>query len=162
MADVNNSEAKRIDTYLSLLTVINNGIEDLLGAASRGVIFNTGVVEGRRIGTNIKKTNTLTTAIDILNDAYEGVWGIELYKHDEESSIFFEDEFGQTSFRIIVRDCPVRAAVTDKNLKQAGPLCHLSNGYLCGMLDEVMGEKVGIDIETTGPLACKKRMYFRK
>ena len=94
--------------------------------------------------------------------AYEGVWGVELYKNQEDSSLFFEDEFGRTSFRIIVRECPVRSAVTNKNLKQSGPLCHLSNGYLCGMMDEILGEKVGIDIEHTGPLACKKRMYFRK
>ena len=78
------NEAKRIDTYLSLLTVINNGIEDLLGTASRGVIFNTGVEEGRRLGSEIPKTNTLRKALDIVNEAYEGVWEVELYKRDEK------------------------------------------------------------------------------
>ncbi|MFW9850795.1 MAG: hypothetical protein ACFFF4_16835 [Candidatus Thorarchaeota archaeon] len=162
MTNINGSNDKRVDTYLTLLTSINNGIEDLLGTASRGVIFNHGVKEGRALGESIQKTNTLTTAIEIVNQAYEGVWAVELYKKPEVDAIFFEDDLGQTSFRIMVRECPVRAAVTDKNLKQDGPLCHLSNGILCGMLDEILGEKVGVDIEHTGPLACKKRLYFRK
>ncbi|MHA1907630.1 MAG: hypothetical protein ACW98Y_10085 [Candidatus Thorarchaeota archaeon] len=162
MPDPTRTDDKRVDTYLTLLTAINNGIEDLLGAASRGVIFNQGVMEGRALGAAIQKTNTLPTAIDIVNQAYEGVWDVELYNNGDGSSVFFEDDLGQTSFRIIVRECPVRAAVTNKNLKQDGPLCHLSNGYLCGMLDEILGEKVGVSIEHAGPLACKKRMYFRK
>ncbi len=155
------SESRRVDAYLSLLATINNGIEDLLGPASKGLIMGTGVKEGRRLAENLHKTNSLKPAVDLLNKAYEGVWHIELRKHDSTDAYFYEDELGRASFDIIVRDCPVRAAITQKNLKQCGPLCFLSNGYLCGMLEEIMGEKVGMEILHAGPLACKKRMFFR-
>ena len=40
------SESNRVDAYLSLLTTINKGIVDLLGPASKGLVFGTGVDEG--------------------------------------------------------------------------------------------------------------------
>ncbi|MFW9909905.1 MAG: hypothetical protein ACFFEF_15160 [Candidatus Thorarchaeota archaeon] len=158
----NDHGAKRIDAYLSLLTTINIGIEDLLGPASKGLIFNMGVDEGRRLAKELPPTNALLPAIEILNHAYEGVWRIEPRKNGNDDSYFYEDDLGHASFNVMVRDCPVRIAVTEKNLAQCGPICYLTNGYLCGMLEELMGEKVGIEILHAGPLACKKRIYFRK
>lgn len=155
-----NRESNRVDAYLSLLTTINNGIDDLLGAASRGLIFTTGVQEGRRIAIDFPKGKTLQNALAILNEAYEGVWSIELYRTDGQSQ-FFLDELGQPSFKVIVRDCPIRAAVSEKNMEQCGPICYLTNGYLCGMLEEILDEKVGMEIEHAGPLACRKRIFFR-
>jgi len=66
-------ESKRVDAYLSLLTTINNGIEDLLGKASKGLIFGTGVEEGKRIASELPKTDTIQSAITALNNAYAGV-----------------------------------------------------------------------------------------
>ncbi|MGY5873837.1 MAG: hypothetical protein RTV72_16435 [Candidatus Thorarchaeota archaeon] len=160
MQPINDSESNRVDTYLSLLTTINNGIMDLLGPASKGLIFGTGVEEGRRIAQDFEKTDTIQKALVILNDAYEGVWSIELHAKEGESQ-FYLDELGQPSFNVIVRDCPVRDAVKRKNLEQCGPICYLTNGYLCGMLSEILDEKVGMDIVYAGPLACKKRIFFR-
>ncbi len=153
-------DSGRVDAYLSLLTTINNRIEDILGSASKGLIFSTGVDEGRRIGEGFDKTKTIQSAIEMLNEAYEGVWSIELKSKDGEGH-FFIDNLGQPSFNVIIRDCPIRVAVTEKDLKQSGPICYLTNGYLCGMLSEILDEKVGMEIEYTGPLACKKRIYFR-
>lgn len=154
------SEDNRVEAYLSLLTTINNGIEDLLGTGSRGLIFTAGVEGGRRIAERFPKGKTLQSAIEILNEAYDGVWSIELYRNDGESQ-FFLDDLGQPSFKVMVRDCPIRAAVTQKNMAQSGPMCFLTNGYLCGMLEEILDEKVGMEIEHAGPLACRKRIFFR-
>ena len=154
------SESKRVDAYLSLLTTINNGILDLLGPASKGLLFGTGVEEGKRIAQDFPKTDTIQKAIKTLNEAYEGVWSIELHAKEGESH-FFLDDLDQPSFNVLVRDCPIRAAVKLKDLEQCGPLCYLTNGYLCGMLGEILEEKVGMDIEYAGPLACKKRIFFR-
>jgi len=154
------SESKRVDAYLSLLTTINNGIMELLGPASKGLIFGTGVEEGKRIAIDFQKTDTIQSAIKTLNEAFEGVWSIELHEKEGESH-FFIDKMGQPSFNVLVRDCPIRAAVKAKNLEQCGPICYLTNGYLCGMLGEILGEKVGMDIEYAGPFACKKRIFFR-
>lgn len=162
MVVAKDTESARIDAYLSLLTTINKGMLDILGPASKGLIFNTGVEEGRSLGSTLPKTNTLTTAIDTINEAYDGVWSIELQTNKGESTYFFEDDLGLASFRILVRDCPIRAAVTDHNLEQAGPICYLTNGHLCGVFEEIMDESVGMEIEYAGPLACKKRIYFRK
>ena len=156
----NDKDSGKVDAYLSLLTTINNRIEDILGSASKGLIFSTGVEEGKRIGEGFDKTQTIQSAIEMLNEAYEGVWSIELNNKEGESH-FYLDSLGQPSFNVIVRDCPIRTAVTEKDLKQAGPICFLTNGYLCGMLGEILDEKVGMDIEYTGPQACKKRIYFR-
>ena len=154
------SESNRVDAYLSLLTTINNGILDLLGPASKGLIFSTGVEEGKRIAQEFPKTDTIQKAMKTLNEAYEGVWSLELHAKEGESH-FFMDELGQPSFNVLVRECPIRAAVKEKNMEQCGPMCYLTNGYLCGMLGEILDEKVGMDIEYAGPLACKKRIFFR-
>jgi predicted hydrocarbon binding protein len=160
MQPSNGNESNRVDAYLSLLTTINKGMVELLGPASKGLIFGTGVEEGRRIARNFPKTDTIQKAIQTLNEAYVGVWSIELYVKEGESH-FFLDALGQPSFNVLVRDCPIRAAVEKKNMEQCGPICYLTNGYLCGMLSEILDEKVGIDIEYAGPLACKKRIFFR-
>ena len=160
MQPSNDSESNRVDAYLSLLTTINKGIVDILGPASKGLVFGTGVDEGKRIALNFKKTDTIQSAIRTLNEAYEGIWSIELHAKEGESH-FSIDELGQPSFNVIVRDCPIRDAVKRKNLEQCGPICYLTNGYLCGMLGEILGEKVGMEIVHAGPLACKKRIFFR-
>ena len=160
MQPVTDSESNRVHAYLSLLTTINKGIVDLLGPASKGLIFGTGVEEGKRIALDFEKTDTIQKAIETLNEAYEGVWSIELHEKEGESH-FFLDKLGQPSFNVLVRDCPIRAAVNEKNLEQSGPICYLTNGYLCGMLSEILDEKVGMDIVYAGPLACKKRIFFR-
>ncbi|MFW9976645.1 MAG: hypothetical protein ACFFEJ_00990 [Candidatus Thorarchaeota archaeon] len=162
MEHLSDKELKRVDTYRSLLTALNVGIEDLLGPASKGLIFNTGVEEGRRLAQDMNKTNALLPAIDLVNEAYEGVWSIELRKNGDDQSYFYEDDLNQPSVNIMVRDCPVRTAVTNNGMHQCGPICYLTNGYLAGMLEVLMGEKVGIEILHAGPLACKKRIYFRK
>ncbi len=154
------SESNRVDAYLSLLTTINKGIVDLLGPASKGLVFGTGVDEGKRIALDFQKTDTIQSAIRTLNEAYEGVWSIELHAKEGESH-FFIDSLGQPSFNVIVRDCPIRDAVKSKNMEQCGPICYLTNGYLCGMLGEILDEKVGMEILHAGPLACKKRIFFR-
>ncbi|MGY5859139.1 MAG: hypothetical protein RTU63_07205 [Candidatus Thorarchaeota archaeon] len=160
MQPINDTESNRVDAYLSLLTTINKGILDLLGPASKGLIFGTGMEEGRRIAADFEKTDTIQRAISTLNEAYAGVWSIELHAREGESH-FFLDSLGQPSFNVIVRDCPMRAAVKHKNLEQRGPMCYLTNGYLCGMLSEILDEKVGMEIVHAGPLACKKRIFFR-
>ena len=160
MQPLTDSESNRIDAYLSLLTTLNKGILDLLGPASKGLIFGTGVEEGKRLAVDFEKTDTIQKAIQILNSAYEGVWRIELHAREGESH-FFLDDLGQPSFNVMIRDCPMRAAIRNKNMEQCGPMCYLTNGYLCGMLEEIMDEKVGMDIVHAGPLACKKRIYFR-
>jgi len=160
MESSQDNESNRVDAYLSLLTTINKGIVDLLGPASKGLVFGIGVDEGKRFALNFEKTDTIQNAIATLNEAYEGVWSIELNAKVGESQ-FYLDEMGQPSFNVIVRDCPIRAAVMQKNMEQCGPICYLTNGYLCGMLSEILGEKVGMDIVYAGPLACKKRIFFR-
>ena len=154
------NESSRVDAYLSFLTTINKGIMDLLGPASKGLIFGTGVEEGRRIALGFQKTDTIQSAIQTLNEAYDGVWSIELHAKEGESH-FFLDKLGQPSFNVLVRECPIRDAVNLKNMEQCGPICYLTNGYLCGMLSEILDEKVGIEIVSAGPLACKKRIFFR-
>ena len=117
-------------------------------------------MNGKRIALDFQKTDTIQSAIQTLNEAYEGVWSIELHAKEGESH-FFIDQLGQPSFNVIVRDCPIRDAVKRKNLEQCGPICYLTNGYLCGMLGEILDEKVGMEIIHAGPLACKKRIFFR-
>ena len=162
MESMTNDERKLAEAYISLLTTINIGIEELLGPASKGLIFNMGVEEGRRLAEKMKKTNALIPALRELNEAYEGVWSIEAKKNGGNDSYFYEDDLGQPSFNIMVRQCPVRSAVREKNMDQCGPICYLTNGYLAGMLEGLMGEKVGMEILHAGFLACKKRIYFRK
>ncbi len=76
-------------------------------------------------------------------DRYEGVWSIEAKKNGGNDSRFYDDDLGQPSFNIMVRQYPVRSAVKEKNMDQCGPICYLTNGYLAGMLEELMGEKWG-------------------
>jgi len=160
MEPTSNTETRKVDAYLSLLTTINKGIVELLGPASKGLIFGTGVEEGKRLAIDLEKTDTIQKAIKTLNEAYHGVWSIELH-HKEGESYFYMDDLGQPSFNIMIRECPIRPAVKLKGLEQCGPICYLTNGYLCGMLGEILEEKVGMEIVHAGPLACKKRIFFR-
>jgi len=85
MQPTTDTESNRVDAYLSLLTTINKGIVDLLGPASKGLVFGIGVDEGKRFALNFEKTDTIQNAIATLNEAYEGVWSIELNAKEGES-----------------------------------------------------------------------------
>lgn len=154
-------QAKLLSSALSLLSVLNNGIEDMLGRGSKGLIFNTGMEEGRALGKNIPKTDTLEDAIDSVNEAFSGVWNVELFKEKGQEEVIYTDVNGHPSAKIVIRECPIRQAVLSHGLKQSGPICYLTNGNLCGILSEVMEKKVGMEIEHVGPNSCLKRIYFR-
>ena len=150
-----------LESCLLLLTTLNNGLEDMLGSASKGVIFNTGTKEGQFIGKKFPQTASIEKAIDAVNEAYKGVWNVELFKEKGAESFFYEDEIGRLSANVIVRDCPIRQAVLSYDLNQAGPICYLTNGYLCGMIAEMTGKRVGMEILHHAPNACKKKLTFR-
>ncbi|MFW9918603.1 MAG: hypothetical protein ACFFED_03320 [Candidatus Thorarchaeota archaeon] len=150
-----------LSSALSLLTTLNNGIEDLLGRGSKGLIFTTGVEEGRTIGRNIPKSDSIEEAISSVNEAFDGVWNVQLFKEKEQESYEYVDEKGNTSAKIVIHECPIRQAVLSHGMQQGGPICYLTNGNLCGMLSEIMDKKVGMEIEHTGPNSCLKKIYFR-
>ncbi len=154
-------EKRKMEQYLALLTTINKGIEHLLGPSAKGIIFNIGVEEGRILAEDMPKTNNLLQAIHELNKAYEDVWSIELRIHKDTDTYSYIDEYGQPSYDVIIRECPIRTAVAEHGLEQGGPICYLTNGYLCGMLEGIIDEPVGMEILHAGPLACKKRLYLR-
>ena len=154
-------QAKLLSSALSLLAVLNNGIEDMLGRGSKGLIFNTGMEEGRALGKNMARTESLEEAIASVNEAFSGVWNIELFTEKGHDNPIFEDDMGHPSAKIVVRECPIRQAVLSHGLKQSGPICYLTNGNLCGILSEIMEKKVGMEIEHVGPNSCLKRIYFR-
>ncbi|TXT55917.1 MAG: hypothetical protein BAJATHORv1_30300 [Candidatus Thorarchaeota archaeon] len=155
-------DSNLLHACMSMLATINNGMEDLLGPASKGVIFNTGVEQGKLLGVNLQKAEDFETAIDTVNEAYKGVWNVELYKSIDQDSFIFEDEMGREAAKIIVKDCPVRKAVELCELQQEGPICYLTNGYLCGMLSQLTGKKIGMEILKAGPKSCLKQIHVRK
>ncbi|MBD3407111.1 MAG: hypothetical protein GF411_13415 [Candidatus Lokiarchaeota archaeon] len=147
---------------MSMLATINNGIEDLLGPASKGLIFNTGVEQGKLLGHNLPKSDEYETALKTVNTAYKGVWDVALHKSADQDGYIFEDKMGREAARIVVKDCPVRKAVELCNLQQEGPICYLTNGYLCGMLSVLTGKTIGMEIIKAGPKSCMKQIYVRK
>ncbi|MDF1540581.1 MAG: hypothetical protein P1Q69_16915 [Candidatus Thorarchaeota archaeon] len=154
-------QSRLLSSALSLLTTLNNGIEDMLGRGSKGIIFNTGVEEGKYLGKNMPKTESVETAIEEVNQAFECVWNVEIFKEKDKDDFMFEDALGNPSLKIVVRECPIRQAVLSHGMKQGGPICHLTNGNLCGMIGEITDRKTGMEIEHTGPNSCLKRVYFR-
>lgn len=162
MSAKESTKSELLHSCLLLLTTLNNGLEDLLGRASKGVIFNTGTKEGHFIGKKFPRTNSIEKAIASLNQAYEGIWDVELFKEKDQESYYYEDERGLSAVNIVVRNCPIRQAVLSYDLDQAGPICYLTNGYLCGMIGEIMDKKVGMKILHHAPNACLKKLTFRE
>ena len=154
-------QTKLLGATLSLLTALNNGIEDVLGRGSKGIIFATGMEDGKAQGKALAKTDSLEEAIQAVNEAFEGVWNIELFQEEGQSDYMFKDNLGFPAAKIIVRECPIRQAVLSNGLKQGGPVCYLTNGNLCGIISEIMEKKVSMEIEHTGPNACMKRLNLR-
>ncbi len=154
-------QAKLLSSALSLLTTLNNGIEDLLGRGSKGLIFQTGVEEGKKNGMNLPKSDNIEDAIATVNEAFDGVWNVELFKEKGQEDFIYQDEKGLPSAKIVIRECPIRQAVLSHGMQQGGPICYLTNGNLCGMLSDIMDKKVGMEIEHTGPNSCLKKISFR-
>ena len=163
MSAPNESDQKKLlSTCLSLLTTLNEGILDLLGPGSKGLIFNAGLQEGKFIGKTIPKNDSIEEVIEAINETYQGVWNLELFKEKGQDDYYFTDDKGQQAVKIVLRQCPIRQAVLTHDLNQAGPICYLTNGYLCGIVSEIMDKKAGLDIEHNGPNACLKKLYFRE
>lgn len=155
-------ELNLLSSSLLFLTTLNNGLENILGTAAKGVILNAGLVEGRFIAKNFPRTKFIEKAIDIVNNAFKGVWDVELFKPKDKDDYFYTNDNGLPSVNVIIRNCPIRQAVLTYNLKQGEPLCYLTNGYLIGMISEITGLRVGLDMLHHGPNACLKQLYHRK
>jgi predicted hydrocarbon binding protein len=154
-------QARLLSSALQLLTTLNNGIEDMLGRGSKGIIFNTGMEDGKFLGKNLPKTESVEEAVEEVNKAFEGVWKVEVFAEKGKDTPMFTDEMGNEAMKIVVHECPIRQAVLSHGMKQGGPICHLTNGNLCGMISEITGRKTGMEIEHAGPNSCLKRVYIR-
>jgi len=155
------SDEKLLYSCLGLMTALNNGLKDFIGTAARGVIFNTGLGEGYFLGKNFKTTKNIEEVIEVVNQAFEGVWRIDLFKAKNMDDFFYKGPHGYKSVNIVVRECPIRQSVLSYNLEQGGSICYLTNGYICGIIGQIMNCRCGMDMLHHGPNACLKRLFFR-
>ena len=130
-------------------------IESATGKGARALCYTVSKGYGAKLGMMLGKKEGLEEAIGALNENQDW-WNINLWsKHDEA---LIEESDGVKKFKIVIRDCTVRQTLLRVNLPQRSTMCHLTNGYIIGALEAMLGVKGNIEITHAGNNACLKEI----
>ncbi len=155
MGEVDDVYQKNIQALVRILASLSHASESLIGKAANALMYQTGKDLGKIEGEKLDKTNDLSRALEMLMDAEEGVWHIELWKDKGVADYFFGDSQVRKAY-LIFRECPIREVCMTHGIEQNEVICRITHGLFAGMIGTVMDKKVDLAVEHTGPNACKK------
>jgi hypothetical protein len=134
--------------------------EGLFGRAVNRMMYLTGEKIGEVEGEKMDRTSDLQKALDMIMDEEKGVWTAELWKNQEESDYYYEED-GVKKVRTVFKECPIRQVCLAHGTEMNGVFCQIAHGLFGGLLKSIMGQKVTLNAEHTGPNACKKVLEFK-
>lgn len=147
-------------TKLMAVLAYGHSQEGLFGRAVNRMMYLSGERIGKLEGEKLDRTSDLQKALDMIMELEKGVWVAELWKNQEAEDYFYEED-GIRKVRTVFKDCPVRQVCLAHGTEMNGVFCQIAHGLFGGLLESIMGQKVALTAEHTGPNACKKILELR-
>ena len=151
---------EHLATLGALTAALSKASGKLLGRSANSIMYLSGSDMGHLEGQKLDRSDDLQQAIAIAMRAELRGWGIELWK-DADQADFLVPEGDSHWTWLVFRECPVRQVCLAHDMEMGDSLCHLSHGYLAGVLSEVLGKKADLSLEHAGTNACKKRLRIK-
>lgn len=152
--------AENLTTLSALTAALSKASGKLLGRSANSIMYLSGFDMGRAEGQKLDRTDDLGKALIIAMRAQLRGWGIELWKDADQTEMIVQEGDSRWAW-LIFRECPVRQVCLAYDMEMGDSLCHLSHGYLAGVLSEVLGRKAELQLEHPGTNACKKRLRIK-
>ncbi|MGB8646219.1 MAG: hypothetical protein WCF84_13355 [Anaerolineae bacterium] len=144
-----------LQAMMRIMAKLSLASEGLIGKGANALMYQTGKDMGHIEGKKLDRTTDLGKALEMLTEAEQGVWDIELWKDVGAADYIFEEDGIQKAY-VLFRECPMRQVCLTHGIKEDGVSCRITHGLFAGMLSEVMGRKVDLHVVHAGPNACKK------
>lgn len=148
---------------MSFLAALAANVEQLLGRPANAMAFVAGKKLGKRFAANAPHTHdvgeALTTVRQVLHDN-NCLWHFEPWKPTSQPSMVVHDRDGD-EVSLVFRDCMIRQALFRYGHVQKGSLCYMMYGFFSGALEDIMGQKVELEIVHAGQNACLKRLKIK-
>ncbi len=144
-----------LQAMMRIMAKLSLASEGLIGKGANALMYQTGKDMGRLEGKKLDRTTDLSKALQMLTEAEQGVWNIELWKDVGAADYVFEEDGVEKAY-VLFRECPMRQVCVTHGIKMDGVSCRITHGLFAGMLSEVTGRKVDLHVVHAGPNACKK------
>ncbi len=144
-----------IQAFMRIVASLSLATDTLIGPAAKALMYQSGKEMGKTEAKKMDRTDDLTKAIAMLDEAERGVWHIEPWADDGAPSYIVEQE-GAKIAHLIFRECPIRQVCLTHGIAPDGAICRITHGLFAGMIGEIMSKKIELKVEHAGPNACKK------
>lgn len=151
---------ENLTTLSALTAALSKASGKLLGRSANSIMYLSGTDMGRQEGVKLDRSDDIQQALAIAMRAELRGWGVELWKDADQASYLVEEGDSRWAW-VVFRECPVRQVCLAHDMEMGDSLCHLSHGYLAGVLSEVLGKKVDLSLEHAGTNSCKKRLRIK-
>ncbi|HIE33794.1 MAG TPA: hydrocarbon binding protein (contains V4R domain) [Candidatus Altiarchaeales archaeon] len=159
LRDIDDYE-KSLHALMDVVGATVDSLESTAGMGAGAMCYMAGKRLGKRIGAMIGRKSGLESAIDALSGYIEGGWKIELWKPVKEND-FVTEEGNQIRAKLVFRDCIVRQTLERQGIPQKRTMCYLTNGYVCGAIEVMLGMRNKIDLHA-GNNACLKELTLTR
>ncbi|MDY6795884.1 MAG: hypothetical protein SWK76_11515 [Actinomycetota bacterium] len=108
---------------------------------------------GAKEAAGYDHTDDIERALNWVFPESRRVWNITLWK-DQGEDDYWAMEGEEMSIKLLFEECPVREMCTAAGVRLGGVACQAMHGYAAGMLWQIFGRRVDINIEHSGPGSC--------
>jgi len=147
---------EELPALMRISGALSKTLYDLLGRSANAPAFIAGKNLAEDMAQDLKRTTNIEKALEQLGDAFKGEWRCMVWHKKGVPQI--RKENGNTIIDLVFRECVIRETLKEADAKQKGPLCRVAYGVISGILEEITGKKVELEIIHAGPRACLKRL----
>ena len=152
---------KSMQALMDIVGATVDTLESVAGLGARAMSYMAGKSLGKRIGNMIGRQPDVESAIEALTEHRGDAWKIELWKPVAEPDLVKKTPTG-FECKLRFKDCIVRQTLEREAIPQKGTMCYLTNGYVCGALEVMLGMKGKIDFLHSGNNACLKELHLTR
>lgn len=156
---------EELPALMRISGALSQTLAKLLGPSSSAPAFLAGKDLAKDAAKDFEKadeflphlTEDIEKALEELTDAFKGGWRCAVW-HKKGVPQIRKNEEGNTVIDLVFRECVIRETLKEVNGEQKGPLCRVASGFIAGVLEEVTGKKVELEIIHAGPRSCLKEL----
>ena len=152
-----NEDLQRLQGHLLFLASATHGLETVIGRGAPTVAFGSGRKSGLKTQLKCGKDPDLLKALGLCQAEMLRlgiVWPFEPHKKKSDASLVARGADGREVVRIAVHHCVGRAALFRYAHPQKISMCNLYHGVFAGILEQILGRRVLVDIRHAGENAC--------
>ncbi len=152
------SSDDELPALMRISGALSQTLHNLLGRSGSAPAFIAGRNLAKDVARDVgvEQTEDVENALEQLANAFKGGWKFVVWHKKGVPQI--RKENGNTVIDLVFRECVIRETLKEVNGEQQGPLCRVASGFIAGLLEEITGKRVELEIIHAGPRSCLKEL----